>query len=176
MNPPIPQRLGVDIKGGAPEVRMAGQILIGIELEAMRQAMGYQGEGSWQSHRGEDGRSTRPLWTEFCKTGAGVSDVTAGKLLRMAITVKRRLEQRPETMGFAALMDKPPSTLTAEALEELREVIAREVKGSTRKELIAAATRRPDELIPIETLRVLMRGAQLREAKLEQMAREGRSL
>lgn len=173
MKPPIPERLGVDLMGGSPEVRLAGQILIGLELAAMKAALGYEGGGSWQQHRGENGRSTRPLWTVFCRTGAGVSDVTVLKFIRMGKAVQRRFAGRPATKGFAERMDSPPSTLPAAALEELRQAIAREVKGASQKTLVAEAKKQVLDPVEIMIRRLAM--ANVLHVVMQRAMREPRS-
>jgi len=116
MSAPLVKSLNLEIKGVAPSHRLAGLIVLGTELLHKKREFGYDGPGSWQAFREESKSGTRPPWTEYCATQAGISDVMAAHYHQCgeAVRLRLRFSHKPEAKDLLAEMQVQPSTLSTE--------------------------------------------------------------
>ena len=95
-------------------VRLASQIVLGAELDHLRDSLGYTGGGSWQACRDEAISGKRPTWEAFCKSEAGITEAAARIYSHCGEEVRHRVQEtgRPGAEELLALMARPPSDLT----------------------------------------------------------------
>jgi hypothetical protein len=160
-NAPLIESLGIRLRGVTPLERLAGQIVVGLELSHLKKTLGYAGVGEWNAYRGE----IRPTWDELCMAQAGFSPDTARLLDICAEAVKVRLAADSLRNGAAddtwCLMETPPSELTATERQELVNGILKHAlrKGDTRLSLIHESTApykktpKPEKLDPAAVAR-----------------------
>jgi hypothetical protein len=135
---PLIESLGICLRGVAPLERLAGQIVVGLELRHLKKTLGYCGMGEWNAYRGE----IRPTWNELCEAQAGFTDATENNLHFCAEAVKIRLAadslRNEEAERAWELMETPPSELTETERQELVQGILKHAlkEGDTRQSLI----------------------------------------
>lgn len=147
MSAPLVKSLNLEIKGVAPTQRLAGLIVLGIELLHRKRALGYDGPGSWQAFREESKSGARMHWPKYCEAEADISDTMAKHYHQCADAVRMRLRisSKPGAKELLQDMETPPSEMTAEQRLALVDRIAKIglVPGDTqidlRKDLFRAA-------------------------------------
>lgn len=96
-------------------VRLASRIVLGIELQHWKQDLGYQGAGTYLSHRDKSKPVKRLTWPQYCLAVAGISERSATLYYQCSEALKTRLRCLGKS-GSAALLrklEKKPSTMTA---------------------------------------------------------------
>ena len=151
MTAPLATSLNLQLKGVHSSVRLASLIVLGLELDHLKQKLGYVGGGSWQAYRSEAQSGERPTWPAFCKAEAGISDRAAVIYHECGEALKNRLRPAKFTGAKDLLgqMAKVPSALTAEQRTALIGEIARMIPDSSQTLLRAefqAAKLTPEEL------------------------------
>jgi hypothetical protein len=135
---PLFESLGIRQRGVLPSERLAGQIVVGLELRHLKKTLGYTGGGEWNAYRG----IIRPTWEELCKAQAGFTEATERGLHLCAEAVKVRLAagslRNAEADRAWELMETPPSELTETERQELVQGILKHAlkEGDTRQSLI----------------------------------------
>jgi hypothetical protein len=124
MKGPLIESLAIPLRGVMPLERLAGQIVVEIELRYWKVKLGYVGEGSWQQYRGED----RPTWVEICDKQAGITERTEASLHQCGEAVKARLAKKgtSEAREILDLIESaPPSELSTDDRKRLVDGIRR---------------------------------------------------
>lgn len=155
MTPPLVTALNLKIKGVPGPVRLASQMILGAELYHLQQKLGYQGGGAWWSARDEVAAGTRPTWVEFCKAEAGVTETSARHYYECGEAFKNRLRwvRFKPAKPLLKMMEKVPSTLTAEDREGLIDRISRMIPDATAvclRNEFRAAKLTPEELKEVQ--------------------------
>jgi hypothetical protein len=136
---PLIESLGIRLRGVAPLERLAGQIVVELELRHLKKTLNYVGMGEWNAYRGE----IRPTWEELCQAQAGFTEATERGLHLCAEAVKIRLAADSLSNEWAErgweLMETPPSALTPSERQELVKGILKHAlkEGDTRQSLMA---------------------------------------
>lgn len=137
-NAPLFESLGISMRGVAPLERLAGQIVVELELRHLKKTLGYIGGGEWNAYRG----AIRPKWEELCLAQAGFTEATERGLHLCAEAVKIRLAadslRNDEADRAWELMETPPSELTETERQELVKGILKYAlqEGDTRQSLM----------------------------------------
>lgn len=162
MNAPIVEQLGIPMTGGGPRWNIAARVVLGIEMGFRRRLLGYEGEGSWQAHRGDAKSGNRRKWDDYCKEEAGITETMVRHYLECADAVGTRLALLSGKLGngpkrVLKLMGKQPSTLTPRQRQALFEgifeygIFEADTQSSLRKEFRARRTDKPLNLpTPLE--------------------------
>ena len=113
--------LGLKRQGISPLAKIAADIVLGLELAAIKRAGNYEGGGSWQADRESCVSGNRPVWERLVQDVAGITEVAATHYFQCAMAVKIRLKDspQPEAREVLALMEIRPSELTEKQREEL---------------------------------------------------------
>jgi hypothetical protein len=132
MTAPLVESLKLKIKGVAPLVRLAGLIVLGMELQRLKRELGYEGEGGWQAFRAEQKSGNRPRWTEFCIEQAGITEVMASHYHHCgeAVRFRLRFSSKPGAKDLLWAMEFKPSEMSEKERSSLIERI--EKIGLTR--------------------------------------------
>ncbi len=163
MSAPIVEQLGIPMTGGGPRRRLAALIVLGLEMGYRRRLLGYEGEGSWQAHRGDGESGKRRLWDTYCKEEAGITETMVRHYLECAQAVRTRLSLMRNKLGNGAkqvvkLMEKQPSTLTMRQRQRLFDgifqygVFETDTQTILREEFRARRTNKPLKLPTPEKL------------------------
>jgi hypothetical protein len=125
--PPLIAALGLQFRGMPLPVQIAGRIILAIESDFIRLENGYIGGGGWHNFHAEVKAGTRPRWEDFAKVNAGgtrASFAIWGKC-KLAVISRLRTFPRPGTKELLALMERRPSTLTADERQGMLDSIMR---------------------------------------------------
>jgi hypothetical protein len=137
-NAPLIEALGIRLRGVDPLERLAGQIVVGLELRHLKKTLNYVGGGEWNACRGE----IRPTWEELCRAQAGFTEATERSLHLCAEAVKKRLAadslRNKEADRIWRLMMTPPSEIADTERQELVKGILKHAlkEGDSRHLLI----------------------------------------
>lgn len=147
MNAPLVERLNLPMVGVHRMVRLASQIVLGAELEYLKESLGYAGTGSWQAYRDEATSGERPTWDDYCKSQAGIAPDAASIYFNCCVEVKNRVREAalPGSGELLALMDRVPSELTNQERQAmLYEIIRLGVnEAETQADIRRAHRKRP---------------------------------
>lgn len=151
---PLVKKLNLELKGVSPLERMAGNIVLGLELHHKKKALGYVGGGGWWAWRDEAKAGTRMTWETYCQTEAGITEASARYYFEAFEAVKLRMKyaSKSEKTDLYWCMCIPPSELTKDQRKSLVERIVRLglTEGDTMKYLRKEyrAARGTDSKIP----------------------------
>lgn len=139
MKPPLITLLDLPMNSPSAAVRLASRIVLGIEVKCQQQVLGYEGQGAHWSFKEGFKPGEKPTWPEWCRSQAGISDVSAALYFQGAEAVKTRLRclAKPGSKALLRMMEKKPSTLTAAERGKMIEkiVILGLTKGETMSQL-----------------------------------------
>lgn len=140
MSAPLAISLNLQLKGVHSSVRLASQIVLGLELDHLKRSLNYVGMGSWQAIRNDADAKGRPTWPAFCRAEAGISDRSAQNYLECGEAVKNRLsvvaDRWKPGRRILKQMGKRPSDLTADERAELIKSIADRIIDSPASNLL----------------------------------------
>lgn len=128
MTPPLVTSLNLQLKGVHPSMRLAGNIVLGMELEHLKRKLGYSGEGSWHAYREESKSGERPKWVDYCKVQAGITEVSARNYYECAEALKQRLVMLHRAKGTKHLL-KQMKKVPSEMSEEKRRMMVDDISG-----------------------------------------------
>lgn len=154
MKAPIVEQLGIPMTGGGPRRNIAACVVLGSEMGFRRRLLGYEGEGSWQAHRGDAMSGKRRLWNHYCIEEGGITEATVRHYEECVDAVRTRLSLLSRKLGegpkrVLKLMERQPSTLTPRQRQRLFEgifeygIFEADTKSSLRKEFRARRTDKP---------------------------------
>lgn len=145
MIPPLVISLNLPMDGAGPTMRLACNIMLGLELNHLKATHGYSGSGLRPAYLGGTNSGERLSWEAFCKAQAGISDDSAKNFLECAEALKHRVRWSDGLKGRKRLLkqlEQAPSMLPAEERMALIELSSRLLRGCTqtllRKEFRAA--------------------------------------
>ena len=120
--PPLIEALKINLRGNGPEERLAGLIVVSLELRHVKFRLGYS-VGCREAYRGEG----RPTWEALLDAQAGITDATERNLYKCAAAVKARLaaSEESEAREILAMMETPPSKLSDAERQQLVDGIRR---------------------------------------------------
>jgi hypothetical protein len=123
--PPLVHQLGLHFKGATPLVRIALYIVLTREIAIIQREGGWSGGGGWWSEREAAKAGKRQRWVDKVRALAGISERLAAIYYKDGLTVISRLRTFPRagTAEILALMERRPSTLTAEERQGMVESI-----------------------------------------------------
>ncbi|MEP2776786.1 MAG: hypothetical protein ABJQ29_11365 [Luteolibacter sp.] len=123
MEPSLIKQLGLSMGDKSSAVRLASRIVLGLELQHLKQNLGYDGCGTYWNVRKQFKPGERLRWAQYCMAVAGISDRSATIYYQCSEAVKVRLralsKARPGSKKLLRLMEKQPSTMTAAVLAEM---------------------------------------------------------
>jgi hypothetical protein len=135
MKAPLLEELKIRVRGVPPLERLAGMIVLGMQMRHLKVMLGYMGAGSQWAYKGEE----RPGWNELCRAQAGFTDDTEKNLHECARAVKARLAAKStdEAREILSMMERPPSELADAERENLVAGICRHAlkAGDTQESL-----------------------------------------
>lgn len=169
-NPPLPESLGICLRGVRPLKRIAMQIMVSLEARHMKKTLGYVGNGEWHAYRDE----IRPTWEDLIKAQADFTEPTERNLYLCTEAVRMRLaasSRNEEAKRIWKLMETPPSELTPTQRQELVNGIMKHAlkEQDTRASLMKEAM---PPLLKLKTLptpdqEAVKRGAEQPESGVE---------
>jgi hypothetical protein len=140
MKPPLIKQLDLAMSDKSPAVRLACRIVLGLELQHLKQEGGYEGCGTYNAFRDRFKPGERMTWTEYCPAQAGISERTATFYFQcaQAVMVRLRCIRRPGWKDLHRKMEKQPSSLTAAERADMIQkiVILGLTKGETQSQLL----------------------------------------
>ncbi len=115
MKPPLIKQLDLEMTHKSPAVRLACRIVLGLELQHLKQEGGYEGSGTHNAFRDRFKPGERLTWTQYCPAHAGIDCTTATEYYQcaQAVMVRLRCIRRPGWKDLHRKMEKQPSSLTA---------------------------------------------------------------
>lgn len=126
----------------ALRMSIAGQVLLGQELIALRKDLGYTHGGDRRSS-GHDVHLKYSSWSDWVSGELGVSYKTADRFIAMADAAKARLKKIGHTgdlpggtKKLALILDARPSTLNEDDRQRLADVVEKITCGTSQKELL----------------------------------------
>ena len=156
-------------------------MVIGLELDHLKRAHGFQGPGRRASFLATEAAAPHGTWAEFCRLHAGINDGTAKTYLDSALALKNRLSVSTwkHAQWLIGQMEKRPSELPEAELANMIECIAGEVFDSSAKvlveELRAVEARDIPDSLPEARAKVIRAEAILEVMKTELGRREQRT-
>lgn len=115
MKPPLIKKLDLAMGDKSPAVRLACRIVLGLELQHLKQEGGYEGGGTYHAFRDQFKPGERLTWPQYCLAQAGISERSATLYYQCgeAVMVRLRCIRRHGWKDLHRQMKKPPSSLTA---------------------------------------------------------------
>jgi hypothetical protein len=125
--PPLVHQLGLHFKGATPLVRIALHIVLTRELAIIQREGGWSGGGGWWAEREAAKAGKRQRWVDKVRALAGITERLAAIYYKDGLAVMARLRKfpRPGTAELAAMLERQPSTLTAEERQCMVESIVK---------------------------------------------------
>lgn len=121
----------------ALRMSLAGQVLIGQELEALKKDLGFMGSGR-RKEKPHDGafKSLNRTWDQWCASELGIGSTTADRWIDCYDAAKLRIKKLGGQAKFINLLSTPPAKMTDEDRNILSGVVDKLVWGDTQKDLL----------------------------------------
>lgn len=120
-------------------VSLAGQILLGQELQTLKVELGFVGRGGDRRSKPHDAvlKSLNRTWDQWCKSELnGTSADTADRLIQTYEGAKAKLKKLGGQPRLIQLLETPPAKLDDEAHKTLREMVDKIEWGDSQKALL----------------------------------------
>ncbi len=114
----IADMLNLDMGRPKTPQRLAAMLLLSVEIEALRNTMGFAGSPAWYSFSESTRQAAPPSWAAWAKKTFGVSAASALRHWQGSRVVQARLREQGHAEA-ASLLDERPSNLTREQTEAL---------------------------------------------------------
>ncbi|MFU8894031.1 MAG: hypothetical protein ACNA8L_10420 [Luteolibacter sp.] len=156
---------------------IAGQVLLGMELMAIKKDLGYTHGANKGGPSGQFVHTGR-TWSEWVTAELGISYKTADRMILMWDAARARIKKIGHTVGdlpggtkkLALIVDARPSTLAEEDRERLSAVVERITDGTTQAALLEELRLVKRHAPPPDTTGIDNRTKKQSEDPVEQMA------
>jgi hypothetical protein len=116
---------------------LAGQILLGHELQTLKIELGFCGTGAHkQRTHSEVFKSLNRTWDQWCKAELGFSDMTGNRLIETYEAAKSKLKKLGGQPKLLSLLDTKPGALTDENRSILSTLVDKLEWGDSQKALL----------------------------------------
>ena len=155
---------------------IAGQVLLGMELMAIKKDLGYTHGGDRKSS-GQSVHLIERTWAEWVTAELGISYKTADRMILMWDAARARIKKIGHTgdlpggtKKLALIVDARPSTLVEEDREKLTAVVERITDGTTQAALLEELRLVKRHAPPPDTTGIDNRSKKQNDDPVEQMA------
>ncbi|WP_193214958.1 hypothetical protein [Luteolibacter marinus] len=116
---------------------LAGQVLLGQELLALKIDLGFTRGGDRRSNPHDAGlKSLNRTWEDWCKSELGISDDTAARFIACHEAAKLRVKKLGGQPRLLILLETPPGQLSEENHTILAGMVDKLVDGESQKDLL----------------------------------------
>lgn len=116
-------------------MNLAGQVMLGGELSAIKAELGFTGRGGDRRSKPHSAVLKR-TWDEWCRIELRISSDTGDRCIGCFEIVRKRAERLGEDSGAFRLMEAPPASLSEEDRKILQSVITALLKEDSQKSLL----------------------------------------
>ncbi len=118
-------------------LNLAGQVILGQELEALQIQLGFKGSGRRKEKR-QDGGFNFPdrTWPQWLKAELGIGESSARRLINSSKIVRAKNEIEGGQPEAVRLLAAAPSTLSDEDRKKLGKIVNEQLKEDSQKELL----------------------------------------
>lgn len=111
-------------------ISLAGQVMLGAELQQLKRELGF-------THGGSRKAGTKDkTWAQHVKDELDLSADTADRMIGSWEAAKAKLKKLGGQPALLAILDAPPSSLTAIQRQTLEAAVAKTTDGETQKSLL----------------------------------------
>ena len=116
-------------------MNLAGQVMLGGELLALRDALGFSGKGGHRHSKTQDASLNR-TWDEWCQAELHLSHDTINRMISCFKIIQGRAKELGEDATAYRLLCAPVSTLSIVDHGILQQVVNELIKEQSQKELL----------------------------------------
>lgn len=129
---------------------LAGQILLGHELQTLKVELGFAGRGGDRRSKPqfEVLKSLNRTWDQWCKSELGISDSTADRIIATYEAAKNKLRKLGGQPLLIGMLDTSPTKIPDEQRKALAMLVDRLEWGESQSQLLAdfGITKKPSTL------------------------------
>jgi hypothetical protein len=114
----------------ALRISLAGQVMLGAELQQLKRELGFTHGGSRKAGANDK------TWEQHVKDELGLSDRTADRMIASWEAARAKLKKLGGQPALLAILGTPPSALTAIQRQTLEAAVAKTTDGETQKSLL----------------------------------------
>lgn len=116
----------------ALRLSIAGQVMLGMELQDLKKALGFVNGRNQHAQAGQPQKT----WAEHVKEELGISRPTADRMIDMWEAAKPRLKKLGGAPLMLGILETPPAALDAIQRQSLEAAVAKITDGETQKSLL----------------------------------------